>query len=88
MESHHFGAIDTTSTRPGRSVPSRLFEASAEKQQWLTKVKQFGFTLQKAPEHLQKDQEVVTAAVRENGRALQFASVELKSNQDVASRLR
>ena len=88
MESHHFGAIDTTSTRPGRSVPSRLFEASAEKQQWLTKVKRNGRNLQHAPEHLQKDQEVVTAAVRQDGRALQFASKELKSNQDVASRLR
>ena len=51
-------------------------------------MKQFGFTLKDAPEHLQKDQEVVTAAVRENGEALLFASVELKSNQDVASRLR
>ncbi|CAK9037349.1 unnamed protein product, partial [Durusdinium trenchii] len=59
--------------------------ASAEKQQWLTKVKRDGFFLQIAPEHLQKDQEVVTAAVRQNGKALQFASKELKSNQDVAS---
>ena len=65
-----------------------VFEASAEKQQWLTKVKRDGFFLQIAPEHLQKDQEVVTAAVRQNGKALQFASKELKSNQDVASRLR
>ena len=51
-------------------------------------MKRNGFNLKDAPEHLQKDQEVVTAAVREDGKALQFASEELKSNQDVASRLR
>ncbi|CAK9095725.1 Pentatricopeptide repeat-containing protein, partial [Durusdinium trenchii] len=60
-------------------------ELPAEKQKWLTEVKRNGQNLQKAPEHLKNDKDVVLAAVEEHRLALQHASEELKKNKDVVT---
>lgn len=54
-----------------------------ERNQWLTKVSNYGMTLQTAPEKFKGCREIVLAAVENTGKALSFASDLMKDDEQI-----
>ena len=53
-----------------------------EKKQWIRELNKNGMILNNVPEYLKKDKNIALAAVRQNGKALQFVPTELYNSEE------
>ena len=65
----------------GLEAPSSKRTLTSEEKDWIQKVNNNPYSLKSAPFHIRSNKEVVLAAVKKSGYALEFASEEFKNDK-------